>query len=363
LKALGCVMDNISLKPPRLDRAFDLAMPFEDWQETAQIRPDIRVGFLLWPRFTLLDLACFVEPLRLIADIGDRSRPIRAAWHVMSNTKDAIIASCGLRIEPNSPLLPPRELDYIAVVGGLVPWLEANDPKLIEYLQLASAQGVHLIGLSTGAFIFARAGLLNGRRACVHTYHKDDFVIQYPDVHTVTDEIFVVDGDRITSAGGVSSLDLATHLVRTRFGRDRALKIEYSTNMNCSRGPLAAQRGRLWDCPDGTDRRIRRALLVMEQNLSSPLSVREIARRVNYSDRQLERAFRRVFSVTPSNAYRLMRLRFGCWLLRQTGSSIRQISFDCGFSDASHFGRYFRAEFGQTPNEFRRSAESTTSAA
>jgi transcriptional regulator GlxA family with amidase domain len=216
---------------------------------------------------------------------------------------------------------------------------------------------VPLIGLSTGAFIFARAGLLQGRKACVHTYHKDDFENLYPDIPAISDEIFVVDGDRITSAGGVTSLDLAIHLVRARCGRDRALKIEYSINMNCSRGPLAAQRGRLWDCPEGVDRRVRRALLLMEQNLSSPLPLREIAKRVSYSDRQLERAFRRIFSASPSSVYRSMRLRFGCWLLRQTNSSIRQISFDCGFSDASHFGRYFRAEFGQTPNQFRRSPQ------
>lgn len=347
------------MKPLRLDRAFELAMPFEDWQDGTQTRPDIRVGFLLWPHFTLLDLACFVEPLRLIADIGDRSRPIRATWHIMSNRKDAILASCGIRIEPNSPLIPPRDLDYIAVVGGLVPWLETNDPKLIEYLQLAASQSVPLIGLSTGAFIFARAGLMQGRRACVHTYHKDEFANLYPDIQAVTDEIFVVDGDRITSAGGVSSLDLAIHLVRARCGRERALKIEYSTNMNCSRGPLAAQRGRLWDCPEGADRRVRRAVLLMEQNLSAPLPVREIANRVNYSDRQLERAFRRTFAASPSAVYRSMRLRFGSWLLKETNTPIRQISFDCGFSDASHFGRHFRAEFGQTPNQFRRPAEPT----
>ena len=36
--------------------------------------------------------------------------------------------------------------------------------------------------------------------------------------------------------------------------------------------------------------------------------------------------------------------------------SVTEIAFDCGFTDASYFGRSFRQRYGQTPREFRRTS-------
>ena len=332
-------------------------MPLVDVEGPAKrglaARPDLRVGFLLWPRFTLLAFTCFVEPLRLVADIGDRSEQIRCSWEVMAENEAAVEASCGLRMLPSAGLLPPAEFDYIAVVGGLIPWLRRGSSRYLSYLRDAAEQGVPLIGLCTGSFLLAEAGLLNGRRACVHTFHHAAFVERFPDVRAATDEIFVIDGDRITCAGGIASLDLATHLIALRCGRERAMKVAYSTSIDGTRGPHATQRGLLYDYERIADRRLRRAALLMEQHLNSPLRVEDIARRVNYSQRQLERAFHQSFGTTPNAFYRSLRLKFGRWLLHKSQLPVMQIAFECGFADASHFARCFRGEYGCTPKAFR----------
>ena len=56
----------------------------------------LRVGILLTPNFTLNALANFVDVLRLAADEGDGSKPIRCKWHIMSATGHSIDASCGI---------------------------------------------------------------------------------------------------------------------------------------------------------------------------------------------------------------------------------------------------------------------------
>jgi len=341
-------------------RADDYVMPFVDRAagagEFSIPRPDLKVGFILWPHFTMLAFSCFVEPLRLVADIGDRSRQIRCTWQVMATADEPVEASCGLRVHPTSGLRPPREFDYIVVVGGLMTWLPRGSRKLLAYLRRAAEAGVPLVGLCTGSFILAEAGLLNGRRACVHSFHHKAFVERFPDIRAVTDEIFVIDGDRITCSGGIASLDLATHLIALRCGQECAMKVAYSTSADGTRGPLATQRGLFYDYERIADRRVRRAVLLMEQHLAAPLKVEELAARVNYSQRQLERAFQGAFGATPSAFYRSLRLKFGHWMLRKSHSPVMQIAFECGFADASHFIRCFRVEFGQTPQALRAQA-------
>ena len=61
--------------------------------------PRLRIGFLLTSRFTLSAYATFVDVLRLAADEGDGSRPIRCSWRVLSSDMAPVQASCGARIE------------------------------------------------------------------------------------------------------------------------------------------------------------------------------------------------------------------------------------------------------------------------
>ena len=96
-----------------------------------------------------------------------------------------------------------------------------------------------------------------------------------------------------------------------------------------------------------------RALLLMEQNLSRPLSTDEIANRLNISKRQLERLFVHDTGESLQKFYRAIRLSYGLWLLQNTPRSITDIAQECGFADTAHFSRAFRSVFGKRPTEYR----------
>src|SRR5579871_6102746 len=83
-------------------------------------REPLRVGVILTEHFTLPVFAVFIDHLRLAADEGDRSRPLHVQWSIMSSRQESVPASCGVLLQPTSPLLSPDLLDYVVVIGGIL---------------------------------------------------------------------------------------------------------------------------------------------------------------------------------------------------------------------------------------------------
>jgi len=186
--------------------------------------PRLSVGFILAKRFTLCAFANFVDVLRLAADEGDRSRPIMCEWSVLSDTMNAIPSSCGVTVQPNERLGDPSRFDYIVVIGGLLEEIPNISAAYTRFLERAASAGVPLVGVCTGAFILHRAGLMDGYRCCVSWFCHADFLEQFDGLSPISDQIFVVDGDRLTCAGGASSAHLAAYLVEKHVGRAQASK-------------------------------------------------------------------------------------------------------------------------------------------
>lgn len=314
--------------------------------------PRLRVGFLLARRFTLCAFANFVDVLRLAADEGDRSRPILCRWRVLSPQSAPIESSCGVLVAPEDRLGDPRLFDYIVVVGGLIDEIEHLSPETVAYLREAAALGVSLVGVCTGAFILHRAGLMSGYRACVSWFHHDDFLNDFEGLTPVSDQIFVVDRDRLTCSGGASSAHLAAFLVDRHIGRAAARKALAIMIIDEAMGAERPQPGLPLDLTPG-DPVVRRALLLMQQTIDAPLTVERVAAQLGISRRALERHFLADLGLSPHAAGLRVRLGQASHLLRSTDRTVAAVAVQTGFADASHLVRAFRAEFGQTPSVWR----------
>lgn len=313
----------------------------------------LRVGFLLARRFTLSAFANFVDVLRLAADEGDRSRPIRCSWRVLGPTMDPIRSSCGIGVTPDEKPGDPSRFDYVVVVGGLIGEIERLDPEHAAFLHRAAAAGVPLVGVCTGAFILHRAGLMDGYRCCVSWFHHEDFLEQFDGLRPVSDRIFVVDRDRLTCSGGASSAHLAAFLVDRHIGRAPAQK---SLHIMIIDAPMAAD-----DPQPGLpleltthDTLVRRALLMLQQNMDTPPGVAEVAAHLGVSRRKLERHFAASLGLPPAEAFMRVRLSQARMLLARPDRTISQIAAETGFCDASHLIRVFREAMGVTPEHWRR---------
>jgi AraC family transcriptional regulator, glycine betaine-responsive activator len=93
---------------------------------------------------------------------------------------------------------------------------------------------------------------------------------------------------------------------------------------------------------------------LMEANVEEPLSLDELARMTEVSQRQLQRLFRRSLGLTPLQYYLNLRLRRARELLLQTDLPIMRITLACGFRSPAHFSKSYRAVFGHAPSRQRR---------
>ena len=313
----------------------------------------LAVGFVLMPSFTLLPFSAFIDALRLAADEGDQSRQINCQWTVMGPTLEPISSSAGITVKPWETYRNPADFDYIVVVGGLLDSTLEGSEHVVDYLQQADRAHVPIIGLCTGSFVMIRAGLMDQRRCCVSWFHYKDLTERYANVTPIADQLFVDDGDRITCAGGAVAADLAAYIIERHLGQSWARKSLRILVMDNPRPANAPQPQPNADY-QVDNRWVARALLLMEQNLSRPLSSDEIASRLSISKRQLERLFINDTGDSLQKFYRKIRLRYGLWLLQNTDRLITDIGQDCGFSDTAHFSRVFRQAFEKKPTDYRR---------
>lgn len=315
----------------------------------------IRVAFLLTPRFTLTAFAGFVDAIRLAADEGDRSRPHLAHWAVLDASDGPVISSCGASVIPTAPLESPQNYDYVVVVGGLLHGGQKVSPRLTAFLHEAAFAGVRLVGLCTGSFVLARAGLLKGHLACVSWFHREEFLAEFPDCRIVSNQMFVVDRDRLTCAGGTSVVHLAAHIIERSIGRANAAK---ALRIMLEEQPLPSRTLQPEQVVSvrSNDTLVHKAMLLLEQQLQSPATIDQLCEPLGIGRRQLERRFRKDVGLSPAVYRQRLRLERARWLLQNTDLEVTEVSLECGFQNSANFSRVVRKTLGLSPREVRSAA-------
>lgn len=314
--------------------------------------PRLRIGFVLLHQFTLAAFSGLIDVLRLAGDEGGRSRQIDIAWQIMSVNGQPRRSSAGLVVSDITGLQPPEAFDYIAVCGGNDYLNHSLPPELGNWLNEAARRRVRMLGICTGTFVLAQAGLVGSRTVCVHWNVLDAFRAGHPGLKAVVDRLFIDEGDLITCAGSTAAIDLGLYLVERHCGRDKAQQAVRHMMLQGIR-PARLPQAHFYNDLDGIeDVRVRQAAHYIEQRIDNPPSLDAIARYVGVSARQLERAFQAALGESPMAFYRRLRLAYGRWLLQGGQRSITQVALDCGYSDGAHFSRDFRSRYGMSPRRF-----------
>ncbi|MDN7752140.1 GlxA family transcriptional regulator [Burkholderia gladioli] len=316
----------------------------------------LRFGIVLLPNFTLTAFSGFVDMLRLSADDGDYSKPVRCAWSVIGDTLAPVRASCGIQITPWETFDAGGEpYDYVVVVGGLLHSGPQASPEALQFIRRAAEGGANVVGICTGVFALMRAGVLDAHRICVSWFHYWDFIERFPNVDAerlIADRLFVIDRRRITCSGGRASIDVAAAILLRHFDHatvQKALRILLVGEMQKGNAPQPHPPG----LEPATHPKVKRAILLMEQHVGRALPLDELACKLDLSARQLERLFKAETGKSPQAFAKQVRLRTAAWLLTSSDRTVADIATSCGFSDASHLGREFRKQFGATPAAYR----------
>ena len=322
--------------------------------------PKLRVGFILAPHFTISAFASFLDVLRLAADDGDQSRQINCEWHILSHNGEPVRSSSAVEVRPDAPLARPKDYDYIVVVGGLLKEQVKIGPEYTRFLRAAADQGVPLVALCTAVFLLHEAGLLDGYKCCVSWFHHDDFLETFEGMVPISDQIFVVDRDRLTCSGGTSSAHLAAFLVERHVGRAAAQKSLHIMIIDEFQVAEKPQPGLPLELST-RDPLVSRALRRIQQRLDAPEPAENLARALGVSKRKLERHFQKALNLTPSNAAMRIRLAQAKMMIERTDRTIVDIANSTGFCDASHFSRVFSKQEGTAPAAYRQAVRQITS--
>ncbi len=311
-------------------------------------RPVERVAFLLVPHFSLMAFASALEPLRAANAVAER--PLYT-WTLVSADGGPVTASNGIPVVCDRAIAPDDKFDMVALCTGLQPQTFKDD-KVFGWIRRAAQMGAKLIGLSGGAYLMARAGLMEGYRSTIHWEFLAGYLEAFPDLE-VTSNLFEVDRGRLTCAGGTAAIDLMLHLVAVTHGHDLATAVSEQFIHTRVRGSDDPQRMDLRQRTGVAHPKLLEAIDIIEKNLSEPLSQAELARNVGLSTRQLERLFKLYLKVTPSRYYLETRLKHAQKLLIQTSLSVLEVALACGFASASHFAKCYRGMFGHPPRAER----------
>ncbi|MEM7022714.1 MAG: GlxA family transcriptional regulator [Pseudomonadota bacterium] len=301
------------------------------------------IGVLLFDRFSNHCLANAVEPLRAANTLAGREL---YRWHHVSVEGELVVSSSGLPVQPEMTLAahPGGDLLFVMPSYGC---REHSTPPVLQALRAAGQRFGAIAGLDTGAWPMAAAGLLDGRCATIHWDVLADLAEQFPEVEVVEDR-YVIDGDRMTCGGVTTTFELALALIQMHHGPDLRLEVA-ALFMYGERSPLQefSHVGR-------RDTLIHAAVAVMRRHIEVPLTIPEVCKELNLSQKALENLFRREMGLTPRAAYGLLRLREARRLVEDTRLSIAEINNRSGYTDASAMTRAFKSAFGYPPSHLRR---------
>jgi transcriptional regulator GlxA family with amidase domain len=313
----------------------------------SSVKPRRRIVLVAFDGVQTLDV---VGPAEVFW-VADRVADSGYAIDVVAPGGGELTTTSGLRLRAERLPRRARNVDTLIVAGGL--GVPAVDVDLVDWIADASRRARRVASVCTGAFLLARAGLLDGRRATTHWAACDELARRYPAVTVERDPIFVRDGEVWTSAGVTAGMDLALALVEDDVGHRAALEVARWLVLFAKRPGGQAQFSSALAAQVADRKAIRDLQGWIGDHLAANLTVERLAERAGMSTRSFARAFRRETGTTPAAYVEAVRLERAQLLLETTATPVDELARRCGFGTPETLRRAFARRLGVSPSDYR----------
>ncbi len=248
-------------------------------------------------------------------------------------------------LEPSDVIVIPAFADNFDV-------LRLRYPQIVPWLREQHASGAVLCGEASGVFWLAEAGLLDGKEATTYWRFFNDFVERFPQV-LLNQEKHLTDADNLYCAGGTtSSCDLYIYLIERFCGANVAQTVArdilYEVQRNYAPGRMGFGGQKLHQ-----DVLILQIQHWLEEHFADKFRFEDVARNHGMSIRNFMRRFQTATGDKPLHYLQRLRIETAKGLLSGTRKSIKTISYEVGYDDASFFARLFRQHTELSPNQYR----------
>ncbi|HEY9368347.1 helix-turn-helix domain-containing protein [Streptomyces sp.] len=316
------------------------------------VLPDPRVGLTMWELYEV-SIACTVFGVPQ-PDLADPWYDLRLCGpgdpdpDGRNGSGFALRADHGLdALARADTVIVPSVPDAVVEDGEEVP------AELVEALRAAADSGARMVSLCTGAFALAAAGLLDGRRATAHWQHTAQLAARHPQVIVDDSVLYTEEGSVLTSAGATAALDLCLHLVRQDLGAAVAGQLARRLVVPAHRTGGQAQFIEA-PLPPSDDDSLGPVLQWAVEQLATPLTVDDLARRARMSTRTFHRRLQETCGTTPLQWLLQQRIARAQTLLERTDLPVERIGEQSGLGTAANLRRHFSRAVGVSPTDYRR---------
>lgn len=309
----------------------------------------IRVALVVLAPCSMLALGGIIDCLRLANEQEGR---LLYQWQIFGADDRPLRTSSGIDLPVDGALATAVQCDTVLVLSDEFRAFGGH-PLFVSTLACVARNARRVIGVQQGVWWLALSGLLDGYRASINWEIFTAFAEQFERV-IPTQNVFEIDRNRVTCAGGLAVVDAMLALIGQDYGADLAERISEHLIGGPPRTTVDRQRIPYVTGPGERHPKLNDALHLMESNIEEPLTTDDIAQLVGVSRRQLERIFRQHLDAMPSKYYLGLRLTKARTQLQRSSKSVLQIGLACGFTSAAHFSNVYRDFFGVTPREDRR---------
>lgn len=257
----------------------------------------------------------------------------------------------GPDIVVDNDLTAVQRADTCIVIGG---GGRDTEPRVLEVVLAAAEAGTRMAAICTGTFVFAQAGVLDGRRATTHWGLTGELARRHPRVTVVPDVLYVADGPVLTSAGAAACIELCLHLVRTDLG---AVAAATAGRMAIVAAPRAGDHAQVagTPLPSTGDDSLSATREWALRRLGEPLALADLAMHARVSVRTLTRRFHAETGMSPVQWLLDRRVDRARQLLETSVLPVDLVAHHSGLGSADSLRQHMLRRVGKTPTAYRTS--------
>ena len=245
------------------------------------------------------------------------------------------------------------DLIILPAFSGDFDALLATYPQVTAWLGERHRAGSIICGEANGVFWMAAAGLLDGKEATTYQRYFREFAVRFPKVQLNQDK-HLTDADNLYCvAGPTSGCDLYIYLIERFCGASVAQAVArdilHEVQRSYSPGRIGFGGQKMHQ-----DTAILQIQQWLEEHFTEKFRFEDMAREHGMSIRNFMRRFQAATGDKPLHYLQRLRIETAKNLLSVTRKSIKTISYEVGYDDASFFARLFRQHTDLSPNNYRR---------
>lgn len=307
--------------------------------------PPHRIGFLAYNDIQLLDL---VGPLECFSLIQLNNKPVYDCCIIAPQKK--IKSETGIQLEADFDFGDAPDIDTLVIPGGTGARQEVTEQLVSPFLNKIAAKDKRIVCICTGVFLAAKLPQLKGLKVTTHWHFAEELQRRHPHLKVDADRLFIQQDSVFSSAGVLSGIDLALHIVEQDYGVSAATSAAKYLVTYFKRSGNQSQFSEPLKFQSIDNNRLRMGYQWLLDNLQKPISVSDLAAQCAMSDRHFNRLVQQHYKMTARAWLEHIKLEQAKTFLSSSAKSIKNVAFQVGYQSSDSFRRAFKRKYGIEPS-------------